>query len=681
MASPPFPSSSTAAAVAVANAARYRAFMEQDAVGIVEIDAQGVFRMVNRKFCAITGYSEAELLGTRFQDLTHPDDLPANMAQFNRLLQEGVPYAFEKRYVRKDGSEVWAYLSVTRIDAGPVEAPAVLGVVLDVSERQRAEKAARTSEQSYRTLFNSIDAGFCVIEMIFDDAGQPIDYVFVEINAAFESVTGLVHAQGRRMRDLAPSHEQHWFDIYGRVALTGEPTRFQQEARALDRWYNVFAFRIGESGSRKVGVLFEDVTARKRSEQRRLFLAELAEKLAPLRDDEEIIQTAVNALGRFLQVDRCYFVECLEAENRVIVSENYVRPGTASIARELTLFDFGGIEWWRKFAAGDFAVADVAEHPLTREKAASYLDLGVRAYLVQPLRRDGPRTTVLAVTESQRRDWTTDDAKLVEEVIARVWPVVERARTEQALLAAHGELEKRIAERTAKLQETVSELESYSYSISHDLRAPLRAMQTYASILVSDCSDQLSSDGREYLRRIMTAAERMDRLIRDVLVFSRVTREPMPLERVELGSFIADLIDTYPGLSVGTAEIELVSPLGAVRANPAALTQCLANLLGNAIKFVAPGVKPRLRIWTEAHGNRRRLLIRDNGIGIPPEAHDKIFGMFYQVDQGKGGTGVGLAVVRKAAERMGGSVGLASAPGEGSTFWVELENAKGPAPL
>jgi PAS domain S-box-containing protein len=670
-------SPSIVAAHESADAARYRAFIEQDAAGIAEIDATGCFRMVNRKFCDITGYSEAELLSMRFQDITHPDDLTANLEQLNRLLQDGVPYAFEKRYVRKDGSDVWVYLSVTRIDAAATEVPAVLAVVLDVSERRRAETAARTSEQSYRTLFNSIDAGFCVIEMMFDSAGNPIDYVFLEMNAVFESVTGLKNAQGRRMRDLAPAHEQHWFDIYGRVAITGEPTRFEQEARALHRWYSVYAFRIGDGGTNHVGVLFEDVTARRHSEQRRQFLAELAEKLAPLRDDEEIIRTAVRALGRFMQVDRCYFVECLESENRIVVSENYLREGATSIARELSLFDFGGIDWWRKYSAGNFAVADVAEHPLTREKAPIYFAMGVRAYLVQPFRRDGPWTTVLAVTENRPHPWTPEDAKLVEDVIVRVWPVVERARSERALLSAHGELEARIAERTAKLQETVSELESYSYSISHDLRAPLRAMQTYASILVSDCSDQLSADGKEYLRRIMAAAERMDRLIRDVLVFSRVTRGPMPLERVELGSFVADLIDTYPGLSVGTAEIELVSPLGAVLANPAALTQCLANLLGNAIKFVAPGVKPRLRIWTEVHGNRRRLLIRDNGIGIPSESHHKIFGMFYQIQQGQGGTGVGLAVVRKAAERMGGSVGLISAPGEGSTFWVELENAQG----
>jgi signal transduction histidine kinase len=151
----------------------------------------------------------------------------------------------------------------------------------------------------------------------------------------------------------------------------------------------------------------------------------------------------------------------------------------------------------------------------------------------------------------------------------------------------------------------------------------------------------------------------------------------MPMERIELASFIASVIESYPSLSDARAEIEVVNPLAAVRANPAALTQCISNLLGNSIKFVDPGKTPHIRIWSEPRGNHVRLFIRDNGVGIPQEAHEKVFGMFYQTDQRAEGTGIGLAVVKKAAERMGGAVGLMSAPGQGSTFWLELPSGKG----
>ncbi|HEY0947093.1 MAG TPA: PAS domain S-box protein [Opitutaceae bacterium] len=656
------------------DADRFRALLSLNAVGVVEIDAGGRLCAANPKFCAMTGYSEAELRHLGYQDVTHPDDRSAGLEKLEQVRRgdDGSSTAIEQRCVRKDGSELWVSLHVTRIRPESAEAPHVLGVALDLSDRRRAESAVASSEQTYRSLFNSIDEGFCVVEMIFDAGGRPIDYVFLETNAVFESLTGLPNARGARMRDLAPDHEQHWFDIYGRVALTGEPIRFEQAARALNRWYSVYAFRIGETGSRRVGVLFEDITARRFAEQRRLFLADLADKLVPLRDEPAIIRTAVAALGRFLEVDRCHFVECQDGESRLVVSEGYVREGVR--APGVDDFVLHGAEWWRSCSGEGLAVEDVSVHALTRENAERYTAAGMRAFLAQPFARKGAKTAILVVSMTSPRRWTSENATLLEHVAARVWPLVERARSDRALVAAHAELEQRVAERTARLQETLSELETYSYSISHDLRAPLRAMQTYASILCTDCEGRLSGEGREYLRRIMNAAERMDRLIRDVLVFSRVARSAMPMERVDLDEFVAGIVLAYPATGSGAADLELVRPLGSVRANPVALTQCLSNLVENAVKFARPEVRPRLRIWSEAAPPKRRLFVRDNGIGMPPEAQEKIFSMFYQIDPTKGGTGIGLAVVGKAVERMGGVVGVDSRPGEGSTFWIELED-------
>jgi signal transduction histidine kinase/CheY-like chemotaxis protein len=131
---------------------------------------------------------------------------------------------------------------------------------------QRSAAAARESEILYRTLFNSIDEGFCTVDMLFDAAGKPADYRFIEVNQAFDRQTGLPGAAGKLMRTLAPSHEEYWFETFGRVALTGEPTRFEGYAAALGRWYDVYAFRVGEAEHRRVGIIFNDITARKRSE-------------------------------------------------------------------------------------------------------------------------------------------------------------------------------------------------------------------------------------------------------------------------------------------------------------------------------------------------------------------------------------------------------------------------------
>jgi signal transduction histidine kinase len=279
----------------------------------------------------------------------------------------------------------------------------------------------------------------------------------------------------------------------------------------------------------------------------------------------------------------------------------------------------------------------------------------------------------LGVTETTPRVWTRTELRLMDDAMARVWPMIERARTERALRET---LELRVAERTAKLQETINELETFSYSISHDLRAPLRAMQGFAGVLEEEHADRLDATAREYLRRIIRAGERMDSLIQDVLIYSRVARAETPLERIELTGFLAGILESYPQFGADHAVIEIVPPMAAVLGNPAALTQCVSNLVSNGIKFVAPRTKPVIRLWTEALGQGRvRLHIADNGIGISPERKDAIFEIFYQVDRARGGTGIGLAVVRKAVERMGGSVGVESVPGKGSTFWLELEAA------
>ncbi len=133
-------------------------------------------------------------------------------------------------------------------------------------ERARAEEALKASEEHYRDLFDRIDEGFCVIEVLFDEQETPVDYRFLEINPAFERQTGLENAVGRRMRDLAPLHEAHWFEIYGKIALTGEPMRFENRADQLHRYYEVYAFRVGKPEERKVAILFNDITERKRAE-------------------------------------------------------------------------------------------------------------------------------------------------------------------------------------------------------------------------------------------------------------------------------------------------------------------------------------------------------------------------------------------------------------------------------
>lgn len=234
-------------------------------------------------------------------------------------------------------------------------------------------------------------------------------------------------------------------------------------------------------------------------------------------------------------------------------------------------------------------------------------------------------------------------------------------------------LESRVAERTAKLQELVAELESFSYSVSHDLRAPLRIIAGYARSVTDDFASVLPAEVNSRLERIARTAERMDRLTQDVLAYSRLTRADIKLEAVDLDALVNELLDQYPVLVAARCQINVKFPLGRVLGHGPSLIQALSNLLENALKFVPEGRTPRVVISTQLRGTRLRILIRDNGIGIAAEHQNKIFGIFERLaDRTVPGTGIGLAIAKKAAERMGGTIGLRSTPDKGSTFWLEF---------
>ncbi len=261
--------------------------------------------------------------------------------------------------------------------------------------------------------------------------------------------------------------------------------------------------------------------------------------------------------------------------------------------------------------------------------------------------------------------------------------ITERKQVEQALSNAKNEidrhavhLEHEVTERTSQLRESIGELEGFSYSVSHDMRAPLRAMQSYSQYLLDEYSSKLDEKGVSYLHQIMRSAVRLDRLIQDVLSYTRILRSPLPMEPVDLDRLVRDIIETYPNGQPIKPEIQIKGKLPKVVGNEALLTQCVSNLLGNGAKFVSPGTTPHLEISAETMQDASiRVWFKDNGIGIAPENHERIFRLFERIHPSTQyeGTGIGLTIVRKATERMGAQVGFESELGKGSNFWIQLK--------
>jgi signal transduction histidine kinase len=228
------------------------------------------------------------------------------------------------------------------------------------------------------------------------------------------------------------------------------------------------------------------------------------------------------------------------------------------------------------------------------------------------------------------------------------------------------------------LREALLELNTFAYSVAHDLRGPLRAIAGFSEMLQEDYAAALDPGAHEYIARITDNAKRMDRLIMDLLTYSRLTREPMPNERVDLGPLVSEVLARFESeLRERGAHVDVSGPFPAVLAHRISLEQVISNLVSNAVKFVAPGIPPRVRITAEKRDDRVRLWVEDNGIGIAPEHRDRIFGVFQQLHSPTrySGTGIGLAIVKRAIERMGGRVGVESEPGNGSRFWIEFKPA------
>jgi PAS domain S-box-containing protein len=232
-----------------------------------------------------------------------------------------------------------------------------------------------------------------------------------------------------------------------------------------------------------------------------------------------------------------------------------------------------------------------------------------------------------------------------------------------------------LARVNLRLAEVNKELDSFAYAVSHDLRTPLRGMEGMAYALLDSVSSSLDEKDREFARRIAGSARQMDTLVQDLLAYSRVNQDQIQLERVELDLVVTDVLGKLQDtIDREQAEVAVLSPLPTLTSHRAILLQVVENLMANAIKFVAPGKTAQVEIGARAKDGAMRLWVKDKGIGIEPKHHETIFQALERLHdiESYPGTGIGLALVRRGIERLGGRVGVESAPGEGSLFWVEL---------
>jgi len=303
---------------------------------------------------------------------------------------------------------------------------------MDVSDRHRADQALALSEARYGALFAAMATGFCVIEMKFDAADRPVDYRIVEGNKAFEEMTGLVDPYGKWVSEIAPGLEQHWFDLYGGVARTGEPVRFENPADIFGRWYDVQALRIGQAGAWQVAILFNNITERKQSETRQNALLELNDAIRDLTDAGDIAQASAQVLARTMGVSRAGYGTVDTAAETITIARDFNQPGVSSIAGVLSFRDYGS--YIEDIKRGEtVAIDDVALDPRTADTAEALKAISAGSFVNMPLMEQGRVVAMVFVNHATARHYTDSDLRLMREVAERVRTATERARSEAAL--------------------------------------------------------------------------------------------------------------------------------------------------------------------------------------------------------------------------------------------------------
>jgi signal transduction histidine kinase len=250
-----------------------------------------------------------------------------------------------------------------------------------------------------------------------------------------------------------------------------------------------------------------------------------------------------------------------------------------------------------------------------------------------------------------------------------------RYRAREALHRLNAELEERIAARTAALDAKSRELETFAYSVAHDLKAPLRGIDGYSRLLLEDHVASLDGEGRSFLQTIQSSSQEMSQLIDDLLEYSRLEQREFKSDHVELGLLITTIVNQKKREATDTA-IDFILKVngGNIVADPNGLIQSLRNYLDNAVKFTRKVSHPRIEVGSKEMTEKFLVWVRDNGVGFDMKYHDRIFDIFQRLNPSEQypGTGVGLAIVRKAMERMGGKAWAQSKPGEGATFYLEI---------
>lgn len=653
----------------------FSAFMENSPIYVFFKDKNIRSKQLSRNYEKMLGKPLDELINKSMDDL-FPSELSKNMIKDDqRILNDGKTVMVDEEFGGR-------FYTTIKFPILMDEKPEYLaGFTIDITDRVISERKLAESEEMYR-LISSVVSDYLFSTRVNDDGTLDLNWVA----GAFEKITGYTMAEYKQMGGWRAALYPEDIDTDNRDMLTLQQNKkVITEIRTIKKsgeivWVRAYSQPIwDEKNNRLLGIngAVQDITDRKKVEEgikksveEFKALYDTAMDFSLHRDPFVILKTIADRASSLFGASNAfvYLYDPAQEDLELKFSRNPNQPlgmrvkmgeGVSGlVAQKLTPLVVNDYSKWE------------GRHPeLSFDEIA--------AIMCVPMLYGGQLIGVLGVHEIHPSEVTfsEDDAHFLTLFASQAAAALYSADLFEKIRQNANELEKRVDERTKELKSKNKELETFTYTVSHDLKAPLRGISGYATLLLEDYSSQLDSEPRRYLDNLVHSTERMSQLIEDLLAYSRVERREIKKTKVNLNELIDNITEEYQhGVTVGKLQFKKEIEYGTVFTDQEALTQALRNLIDNAVKFTRERQDPEIWIRSTKLEDHCLISIEDNGIGFEMKYYDKIFEIFQRLHLSEEypGTGVGLAVVRKAVERLGGKIWAVSEPGEGSTFFMEL---------
>lgn len=645
---------------------------------------------VNRRWLEFTGHSLAEELGQGWTSGIHPDDRERCASVYAQVREQGQPFGLEYRLRHRDGSYRWMLeQGQPRRDADG-HLIGYIGSCIDLTDMKAAEQVAAQQRLLLDRVFEVLPDLF----FLMDADGTILDYKASQRSALYVPPDRFL---GRRMQDVLPPDIARQFLQAQEQARSGGLLRYTYTLTMADGPHSYDARVARLPQSEQLMAVIRDITEQQQLEAERerlnrfiVLLFRLASDFINLpleRMDTEIDQ-ALGEMGEFVGADRAYLFSYRFDLHAGSNTHEWCAPGIAPEKEHLQDLTLDLIpDWVQTHLRGDILhVPDVQGLPAGALREVLEPQ-GIQSLITLPLMSQGGCLGFVGF-DSVREPHAYDDEelgllRLFAQMLVNVY---ERHAAENRLHQLTAELEERVRDRTQRLDASVrglrranAELEAFTYSVSHDLKSPLRSLEGFCTLLLEEHARHLDAEGQDYLGRIQRAARHMAQLINGMLAYSRLEQQEQSLRGLPLAGLVDSVLEGMRNeldLRTATVRVAIAQDL-LVRAAPEGLAMVLRNLIDNALKFRRPEQPPAIDITAHAQGDTIQLTVRDNGQGFEMQYHDRIFALFqrlHRADQVPG-TGLGLAMVHKAVERMEGRIWAESTPGQGSAFHIELPRA------